>query len=134
MFLDWLGMAFTLTGLWLNGKKNPLCWWLWYASNFAWAGHWISVWAGGESLQVGSLVLNAVLFLLNVKGMREWKRTEEAHSPGKPEPAHDPIIDELRRPEPPLDVVEDNRTEVPPRLKSRTIDRRRTPTTKRPTR
>lgn len=66
--MDWLAAAFSLTGVFLMGRKARSCWFYFLMSNALWIGYCIL------NRQWAQLSLNVVFVVLNVLGYRKWSR------------------------------------------------------------
>jgi nicotinamide riboside transporter PnuC len=71
--MDWLGSFFTIAGLVLNTKKNPLCWPLWILSDLFWLSYFLSP----AKFSVPGLILQAVFITLNCVGWYSWTRPKK---------------------------------------------------------
>jgi hypothetical protein len=62
--------AASLVGVWLNIKKNKVCFYIWSGTNFSWAAvDFVSglFWQG---------VLFSIYFVLAIYGVYEWRKHE----------------------------------------------------------
>lgn len=64
-------MTLSVLGLFLNAKKNILCWPLWILGNITWIWYFIPN-------EIPALILNGVFFLVNIYGWIEWSKNGQA--------------------------------------------------------
>jgi nicotinamide riboside transporter PnuC len=66
--ISWIAAVFSLTGIYLNARKDVLCWPIWICSNILWAGYYL------YPLQPAPLFLVCVFFFGNIYGWRKWSK------------------------------------------------------------
>ena len=71
-YLDWLGMALGMLGLWLLGNRDRRGFVAFMISNLIWIaiGFWIS--------SLAMILGNAVILVVNARGWRRWTRAGRA--------------------------------------------------------
>jgi hypothetical protein len=81
LHLDFFAVAATLYGLYLNGRQDLRTWPVWIMSNVLWIAHWVALAYDGTPVQWWSIVMNLVLFVLNVQGWILWRRMGTGRTP-----------------------------------------------------
>ena len=65
-FLDWIGMALGMLGLWLLGHKDRRGFVAFMLSNLIWIG--LGAWISSLAMVLG----NAAIFVINLRGWLRW--------------------------------------------------------------
>jgi hypothetical protein len=65
--VDWIGTVLMVVGVYLLSEKNPKGFFLSAVSNVFWIAF------GFMSASIATVLLNAGLMLINIKGFRAWK-------------------------------------------------------------
>lgn len=69
--LSFILAGLSITGLWLNAKKNILCWPIWLVSSILWAVYFI------HQADVASSIMWLVYTSFNIFGWFSWHRDNE---------------------------------------------------------
>lgn len=70
--LTWVLTAMSLVGVWLNIKKNVVCFYIWIVANVGWI--YVDIKAG----LMGQAVLFLIYSVLSVYGIYEWSKPEKS--------------------------------------------------------
>jgi nicotinamide mononucleotide transporter len=77
--MDWLALTFSILGIFLNAKKNILCWPIWIASDILWIIFFIlnppTIWS--------SIILYVVFGVMNIYGWVEWNKSKNLNKENK---------------------------------------------------
>jgi nicotinamide riboside transporter PnuC len=76
MLISYIAACFSLTGIWFNIRKNPICWFLFMASDGLWFTY--SVITG----QWAITITHTIFMISNFYGMYVWskaKNGKDAH-------------------------------------------------------
>jgi nicotinamide riboside transporter PnuC len=76
--MDYLALATSVFGLWLNARKNKGCWPVWLASNLLWIGHFLV--NAQDHVEWSALALQAIFLLFNVYGWWAWSKGPGSNS------------------------------------------------------
>jgi len=73
-YLTWLITIISLIGVWLNIKKNKLCFKIWAVTNFSWASYnYYVAYNTDKKGMYAQAVLFTTYFILALYGMYSWK-------------------------------------------------------------
>ncbi len=66
MPISYIAALFSLTGIFLNIRKNPLCWFLFMASDTLWLYYF------GVTKQIAPILTHIVFLIVNFYGLYTW--------------------------------------------------------------
>jgi nicotinamide mononucleotide transporter len=66
--LDWIAVALSIGGCYLNAKKKLICWPIWFLSGVIWIVYWY------PKREWAAITTTVIYCILNVYGYFEWKK------------------------------------------------------------
>ena len=66
MLISYIAAVFSLSGIWFNIKKNPLCWFLFMASDSLWLTYSII------THQWAMTISHLIFMIVNIYGLYTW--------------------------------------------------------------
>lgn len=74
LFIEWVALLLSITGIILNANKLILCWPVWILSCIAWILYFTLDQKRGGRLQTAAIIMNAVFLISNIYGWIQWSK------------------------------------------------------------